>query len=180
MHAGITVSAIAAIGRNGEVGKDGGLPWRIPNDLKWFKSHTKGHALIMGRKTRDELGKPLKRRLNIVLSRTLEQTDDGFVICRTLDEALDAAAEHERQAVAEGRLQRPEAFVIGGPMIWSLSWDRVDRFYRTDVQADFEADTFFPDLPLEAFEEIERSDGTGDIPHVFVVLQRTGRATKGT
>lgn len=172
MHDGIRVSAIAAVAANGVVGKDGKLPWRIPSDLKFFRRTTLRHAVIMGRKTLDEIENPLKRRFNIVLSRSLTREASRLVVVRSLQEALAAAVVHERQALADGKIESCEIMIIGGPSLWTLAWPIVDRFYRTDVLRDFDGDTWLPELPLDGFEETSRVTGEGEIPHEFVVLDR--------
>jgi dihydrofolate reductase len=172
MHDGICVSAIAAVAQNGVVGLNGKLPWRIASDLKFFRRTTLRHAVIMGRKTLDEIESPLKRRFNIVLSRSLEREEPRLLVVRDLQQALAAAAEHERKQVAAGKVEQAEILVIGGPSIWQLAWPDVDRFYRTEVHRDFEGDVRFPAVDLAGFTETSRVVGEGDVPHTFTTLER--------
>ncbi len=172
MYDGIQVSAIAAVARNGVVGKDGQLPWHIPADLKYFKRTTKHHACIMGRRTFDEIKTPLRRRLNVVLSGQLEKEAKRLVVVRSLEQGLAVAAEHERKQLAAGRIEAAEIMVIGGPSVWRLAWPLVDRFYLTRVLQDFDGDTYLGELPLDDFDEVSAVAGEGDIAHEFVVLQR--------
>lgn len=173
MFRDMQISAIAAVAANGIIGRDGKLPWRIPNDLKHFKRLTVGHACIMGRKTFDELGKPLPKRMNIVVSRTLVAKAERLVVVRTLTEAFAAAIEWERDAAAAGKIAAPEVFVIGGAQLWVHAWPYIDRLYQTRVLADFQGDTAFPAVDLRSFEPLETRPGTGPgPPHEFVTLQR--------
>ena len=177
MHKDTPVAAIAAVARNGIVGKDGQLPWRIPGDLKYFRRRTKNHAVVMGRRTLDEIQSPLKRRMNVVLSRSLQRHEPNLAVARSLEEALDIAQAHEQAQVAAGKLEQPEIMVIGGPQVWAQAWPKVDRFYLTRVLADFEGDTRFPDVDLSDFKEVSVTPGeaeAGGVPHEFVVLQRRG------
>lgn len=175
MYDGVTISAIAAVASNGCVGRDGQLPWRIPGDLRHFKRTTRRHAVVMGRKTLDEIKTPLKGRVNIVLSRSLVREAEGLVVVRTLDDALRAAVDFERAQVARGATEVAEIFVIGGPSVWRLAWPLVDRFYRTNVRHDFAGDTFFPEVELGDFELVRRWNGEGDVPHDFELLHRPVR-----
>ncbi len=172
MYDGIRVSAIAAVASNGVIGKDGKLPWRIPDDLKRFQRLTKRHAIIMGRKTLDELQTPLKFRLNVVLSRSLVREDKRLSVVRTLDEAFAEAAAWERRKVADGKIETPEIFLIGGAEIWRLAWPHIDRFYRTHIDAEFAGDTVFPDVDLSDFDATDERHGEGEPPHRFVTWDR--------
>jgi len=126
------LSLIAALDEHHVIGRDGGLPWSLPDDLRWFMRTTTGHAVIMGRANFDSLGKPLKSRTNIVVTRQPDWRRDGVVVAHTLDEALNAAGND------------PEPFVIGGQRIYELALPRVDRMYLTHVHAAVAGDRFFP------------------------------------
>ena len=129
------------------IGRDGGIPWHIPDDLKLFRELTMGHAVVMGRKTFESMGKPLKGRLNIVISSmlqaTLRGTEDeskgGIVICPTFEDALNAAAGCENR----------EIFIIGGTEVYQRALPIADRMCISRVKHRYEGDTFFPSFSEE-------------------------------
>jgi len=131
----LQISLIAAVGENLELGSKNQLLWHLPDDFAWFVERTKERTLIMGRKTMESLGKPLKNRRNIVVSRTQSTVPEGFELCRSLEEALEEAKKTEAL----------EIFIIGGGEIYRQSLDFATRLYITRVHAEFpKADTFFP------------------------------------
>ena len=151
------VSLIAAVSDNGVIGRDGGLPWRLPDDLKHFKRLTLDHTIIMGRKTWDEVGRPLVNRRNVVVSRHPGFQAPGATVVPSLEEALALGAT-ERQV-----------FVIGGGEIYRQALPRADRLYLTVVHATVEGDTTFP--PFEegswALESEEYHPADDRHPHSF-------------
>ncbi|MCR4329456.1 MAG: dihydrofolate reductase [Candidatus Roizmanbacteria bacterium] len=130
-----TISAVAAIGKNRELGKNNQLIWRISSDLKRFKEITMGHPIIMGRKTYESIGKPLPGRKNIVITRNAEYHPTGVVVVHSLEEALEEATLDEKK----------EIFIIGGAAIFAKAMPILDRLYLTIVNATAEADVYFPD-----------------------------------
>jgi len=132
------LAIIAAIADNGAIGKDNNLLWHISEDLKYFKRTTSGFPVIMGRKTYESIGRPLPKRRNIVISRTME-TAPGLELASSLDEALKMVGQEEK------------CFIIGGGSIYSQALDRADTLYITHVHTQIsKADTFFPEInPLE-------------------------------
>jgi dihydrofolate reductase len=172
------LSAIAAVGRNGEIGRGGSLPWpRLPEDLRWFVRHTRCKAVIMGRVTWQGLpARPLPFRRNIVLSRHWpdEPGPDSPLDCepaRTPVEAILAALRH-----AEGA-DHPEAVVIGGAETYRLFWPLLDRLYLTKIDADFPgADASFPAVSASEWTEREcRWERDGTFRLGFYVYERTDR-----
>ncbi|MCE9521841.1 MAG: dihydrofolate reductase [Alphaproteobacteria bacterium] len=134
------IALVVAVARNGVIGKDGTLPWRIPEDMKWFKARTLGKPCIMGRKTWESLPKrPLPERTNIVVTRNPGYRADGAAVAATIDLALD---------IAWGEAPE-EIMVIGGAELYraALPWAR--RIYLTRVEADSEGDTYFPPFAPE-------------------------------
>ncbi|MCL4366546.1 dihydrofolate reductase [Patescibacteria group bacterium] len=130
----IKVSLVAAIASgNRALGKDNKLIYQIPEDLKRFKDLTSGHAIIMGRKTFESIGRVLPDRINIVITRDLSYSAEGAVVVHSLDEAL--------KQVRDG----DEVFVIGGGQIYQEAIGLADKLYLTIVEGNPEADTFFPD-----------------------------------
>ena len=130
----MSVIMVSAVARNGVIGRDGDLPWTIPSDLKHFKALTLGHTVVMGRRTWEEVGRPLPGRRNIVVtSRPLE----GVETARSLGDAL---------AMAEG-----DVALIGGNRIYAEGMDHADTIHITRVLAEPEGDTVFPPIDPARF-----------------------------
>jgi dihydrofolate reductase len=153
------IALVVAVARNGVIGRDGDLPWRISSDLKRFKQVTLGKPVVMGRKTWDSLPrKPLPGRVNIVISRTLAEAP-GALVRPDLDEALEAA---EAAALADGAA---EICIIGGAQIYAAVLARASRIYLTEVDLTPEGDSRFPALDSAQWREVsaERVEaGEGD------------------
>jgi len=157
------LALIAAVARGGIIGKDGGLPWRIPEDMRHFKRTTLGHAVIAGRKTYESFGKPLVERRNIVVTRQRDLAFPGCEVVASLDEAMALA-----------RTTDPEPMVIGGGEIYRLAMPRITRMYLTYIDRDADGDVRFPDYDGSDFRELERR--AGETPDVtFVTLERIPR-----
>lgn len=127
---------IAAVSKNWGIGKDGGLLFSIPTDMKYFRETTNGAAVIMGRKTLDSFpgGRPLKNRVNIVLTHDCNFYREGVIVCHSEEEVLNKASEYDN------------VFIIGGEAIYSLFLEDCDTAYITKVDEYAEADKFLPDL----------------------------------
>ncbi len=132
------LSLVVAVAQNGVIGRDGDLPWRMSDDLKWFKSITTGKPIVMGRTTYESLGRPLPGRTNIVLTRQDAPLHDDVVVASTLPMALAAAAEAARTMAAQ------EICIIGGANLYEQTLPLAHRLYLTVVEADVEGDRFFP------------------------------------
>ena len=133
------VSLIAAVSENHVIGKDRGMPWHIPADLSYFFKITKGHHVIMGRRTFHEFGvsKPLPDRINLIVSRNRDLKIEGTILMNSIEQALDYAKDREET----------EVFVIGGGNIYKQAISLADRLYITRVHAVIEdGDTFFPEI----------------------------------
>jgi dihydrofolate reductase len=158
----MTISIIAAIGKNRELGKDNRLLWHISEDLKRFKRITAGHPVIMGRKTFESLGKPLAGRINIIITRDESYTAKGSLVCHSLVEAVSKAKEIERE----------EIFIIGGGQIYNQAINIADKLYLTIVDGEYEADTFFPDY--SSFKKVvyEEKRQSGGYMYRFIELTR--------
>lgn len=166
------VSAIAAVAENGIIGNKGDLPWHLPDDLKYFQRTTKGHHVITGRKNYESIPakfRPLKDRVNIVVSRNTAYEAHGALVVASLTTGLEIAH----------LAQETEAFIIGGGQIYreALTMRLVDRLYLTVVHAKVEGDTHFPVLDQDEWEEVSRELHEVDERHAhafsFVVLDRT-------
>ncbi len=131
------ISIIAAIGKNRELGKDNKLLWHIPEDLKRFKRLTQDHAVIMGRKTYESIGKPLPNRTNIIVTRDQSFRVPNCIIYHSFEDVIKAINTEE--------INGGEVFIIGGGQIYKQALPYADKLYLTIVDAENEADTFFPD-----------------------------------
>ena len=159
------LQVVAAVARGGVIGRDGGLPWRLPDDLARFRDLTTGHAVVMGRRTWDSLPdrfRPLPDRRNVVLTRSPSWLDDGAERAGSLEAALALLAAEER------------VFVIGGGAIFAEALPLADDLHLTEIDLDVEGDAYFPDWDRQAFEELSReervtADGT---PFAFVSYRR--------
>ena len=157
--------------KNGVIGKDGGLPWRLKTDLANFRAVTMGKPVIMGRKTWDSLPKkPLVGRTNIVLSRDGSFEPAGAVVCEDFSEAVAIGRE---QAEEDGAR---EVCVIGGASLFELALAKAGRIYLTDVDAEIEGDTVLSPLDMTRWTEVSAKAypaGEGDdYPFVIRVLER--------
>lgn len=145
---------IVAIADNGAIGKDNALLWHISEDMKFLRRTTTGSPVIMGRKTYESIGRPLPKRLNIVVSRKMEAVD-GMVVVDSLEKAFEAA---EGYAPAEGECTG-KCFVMGGGQIYRQSLDVVDSLYVTHVHMNIpDADTFFPEIDAAVWKVAEHSE----------------------
>ncbi len=161
------LALIAAVARNGVIGRGGDLPWRIPADLKYFKATTMGKPMIMGRRTYDSIGKALPGRISIVVTRQSGFQAAGVEVAGDLDRAVEIAAGFGAE----------EAMVIGGGEIYAAALPRADRLYLTEVHIEAEGDVYFPPLDRSQWRELSRDDhpAEGDTPAFsFVTLERTG------
>jgi dihydrofolate reductase len=136
------VISIAAVAKNGVIGKGNALPWNIPEDMKFFRESTKNQIVIMGRKTLESLGKPLPHRINVVISRNPD-LKEGFVHSEHLFffDDLKKAIEHFRSnEIYAGK----NIFIIGGAQIYELAFQFADELWLTEIDSDFEGDVYFP------------------------------------
>ncbi|CDY73789.1 Dihydrofolate reductase [Caballeronia glathei] len=164
-----TLTLIVARARNGVIGRDNQLPWRLPEDLAYFKRTTMGSPIIMGRKTHESIGRPLPGRRNIVVSRDAARRYEGCDTVTNLDDAL---------ALAAGD-QADEAFVIGGAQLYREAIHHADTVIVTEIDADFEGNTKFDALDPSQWIEASRSEthraaAPNDFEYAFVTYRRTG------
>jgi dihydrofolate reductase len=146
----VRIVIIAAVGRNGVIGIENRLPWRIPEDLARFKRLTMGNAIIMGRSTFESIGRPLPGRTNIVLTRRDDWARDGVCVAASLEAALNMASE-------EGQ----DAFIVGGAEVYEDALEIADRLELTEVDAEPEGDTIFPPVDWSLWSETERETHHG-------------------
>jgi dihydrofolate reductase len=145
------VSMVAAMGENRVIGRDGGLPWHIPGDLKLFKQTTMGKPIIMGRKTWETLSRPLPGRPHIVITRDTNYIAAGALVVHDLNKAVSVA---QGLAIA---LEEEEIMIIGGAEIYSLAMAKADRIYLTEVALSPDGDAFFPNFDTAQWPEISRT-----------------------
>jgi dihydrofolate reductase len=160
----MTLSLIVAVSENGVIGRSGDLPWHLSADLRRFKQLTMGHTIVMGRKTYESIGRPLPGRTSLVLTHDKAYQAEGCRIVSSLDEALRVAADDS------------ERFVIGGQQIYRLALPRADRLYWTQVHAQIDGDTFFPEVDWDDWTMIEDerhpADEKNQFDYSFRVYQR--------
>ena len=131
------VIAIAAVSKNGVIGKGSELPWNIPEDMKFFRDSTRDQIVLMGRKTLDALGKPLPRRENAVVTRDLNLKREGVKVFHSLESAITF---YKGDASFQGKT----LFVIGGADIYKLSFPFLDEIWLTEIEEECEGDIYFP------------------------------------
>ena len=159
-----TLSMIAAMDTERSIGQDNQMPWHLPADLRHFKERTLHKPVIMGRKTILSMGRALPRRENIVLSRQAGFEFERCRVAHSVAEALELAGEAE------------EVMVIGGGVIYDQFLPLAQRIYLTELQRSFGGDTFFPELPLAWWREVERrrfdADAANPCGYHFVTYER--------
>ncbi|WP_143884811.1 dihydrofolate reductase [Chryseobacterium binzhouense] len=133
---------VVAMGKNNEIGSDNQLLWHLPKDLKHFKEITSGHPVIMGRKTYESIGKPLPNRTNIVISRKKDWFEEGILIVGSIKEAIKFAKKIDE-----------DIFIIGGGTIYDQTMEIVDKLEVTLVEANLEADTYFPKIDSKIWKK---------------------------
>lgn len=148
------ISLVVAMDRNGLIGRDGDLPWRLPNDLKHFKRLTVGKTVLMGRKTWISLGRPLPDRDNWVLTRDPQFAAEG---CRVFHRLEDALAAHAGD----------ELMVIGGAELYRQTLPLAQRLYVTEVDARLEGDTHFPALDATQWRQVSDESHAADDRHAY-------------
>ncbi|WP_225744072.1 dihydrofolate reductase [Marinilactibacillus sp. Marseille-P9653] len=151
---------------NGVIGKEGGLPWSLPNDMKFFKEVTLTGNVLMGRKTLESIpNPPLKNRINVVLTRNTEFEKKDIIVLNTKDEVLELAKTMDKPL-----------HIIGGADIFNLFVDDVDRLYRTLIHETFEGDVYMPSIDYDLFDLVETVEGSVDEKnihaHTFQIFER--------
>lgn len=158
------ISLIVAMDRNRVIGNKGKLPWHISADLKNFKAITMGKPIIMGRKTHESIGRPLPGRENVVITRDKNYKAEGCTVLHSLEEVFEKYNNLE------------EIMIMGGADLYEQTLDKANRIYLTEVHAEVEGDTYFPDFDREIREEIYRQDFKADeknqYDYSFVILAK--------
>ncbi len=155
----MNIAILAGIGMNNELGKENALLWHLPLDMKHFRDLTRDHAVIMGRKTFDSIGKPLPSRQNIVITRDTAYTAEGVTLAHSFDEALEKVDRDKYPGTV---------FNIGGAQIYTEGMNYADTLYVTHVHKEFsDADTFFPKIDQTIWEKIAEEKHIKDEQHVY-------------
>jgi dihydrofolate reductase len=164
----LIVSFLAAMDRNLVLGDEKGIPWHLPADLKRFRRLTLGKPIVMGRTTFEHIGKPLDKRVNIILSRRADLQAVGALVARSVEEAVRLAGD------------APELVVIGGGEVFGAALPLVSRMYLTFVAGEFAGTAYFPEaVPMppgtgwvETVREAHLADDKNPFPHQYVVVER--------
>ncbi len=158
------ISIIAAMGNKQVIGIDNKLPWKLPADMKFFRTKTMGKPVIMGRKTYESIGKPLPGRTNIIITRDSGFHAQGCIVTHSLEEALQQAKTAK------------EAMIIGGASLYKQALPLAQRFYLTKVHADFAGDSYFPEFDPQEWITTERTDHNSDedneYDYSFIVMDK--------
>ena len=158
----MTLTAIAAVAQNGIIGNNNDLIWHLPDDLKHFKQLTKGHTIIMGRKTWESIGsRPLPNRDHVVITRNFDYEAEGAEVVTTIDEALELARNDD------------QPFIVGGAEIYKLALPFVKKMEITLVHQDFVGDTWFPDFDDSQWKETGSEYHQADDKHKWAFTFKT-------
>jgi len=159
------ISMIAAMAHHRVIGIRNSMPWHLPSDMKWFRLHTLGKPIVMGRKTFESFGsKPLPGRTNIIITRDTSYQAGDSIVVTSIEQAMEAAGDVD------------EIMIIGGASFYEQMLPRADRLYLTYVDAEIEGDAWFPEFDENQWREVERihhpADEKNKYPHDFVILER--------
>ncbi|GAB3499438.1 dihydrofolate reductase DfrA [Spirosoma knui] len=149
------ISLISAVAQNGIIGRNNDLPWHLPDDFAFFKRKTSHHPIIMGRKSLEALGKPLKNRTNIVITRNKNFATEDVVVVHTLEDALSQAK----------AVNQEEIFVIGGSEIYAMALPFATTLYLTEIHKAYEGDASFPAFDKTDWQEVSRQPHAADDRH---------------
>ena len=151
----MTVSLVVAAAKNNVIGRDGELPWHLPDDLRHFKRLTTGKPIIMGRRTFESIGRPLPDRHNIVMTRDPDYTAGDCDVVTSASDALKLAGDDS------------EVMVIGGGQVYRDFLPRADRIYLTRVQAEIDGDTHFPEIDSNDWQMVSSEHHEADERHAY-------------
>ena len=172
------VALIAAVARNGVIGHDNALLWKLPEDMAFFKRTTMGNPVIMGRKTWDSIPprfRPLPGRANIVVTRQADWKADGALVAHDFEQALEIALES-----VSNNPHGLRAFVVGGAELYALALPHADELVLTEIDRDYDGAARFPEWPRNHFVETGRerhhADAPNDFDYAFVAYRRTHAA----
>lgn len=159
------ISLIVAMSKNRVIGRDNKMPWHLSADLKRFRAITMNSPILMGRKTFESIGKPLDGRTNLILSKNINYQPQGCLVFQSLESALNEAKKYGE-----------EVFIIGGATLYEIALPLAKRLYLTDIQAEFEGDTLFPEFDVNEWNEIAceqiDNDEKVDFSYRFLTLEK--------
>ncbi|SRR6056297_1008941 len=160
------LSHIVAVSRNFVIGRNNQLPWRMPEDMRYFHKVTDGHIVIMGRKNYEANGKALNNRTNIVITRNREFTPDDALIAHDIAGALEIA----------GTFHPEEVFIVGGGQIYSKTLDMADRIYITVIETEVEGDAYYPEININDYKVVskigKKADQENPYDHTYYILEK--------
>lgn len=159
------IAIIVAYAQNRVIGRDGRIPWKIPGEQLRFRELTLGNAVIMGRRTYEEIGRPLPGRLNIILSTTRHYEGDNLLTASCLEEALALAGDRD-------------VYIAGGAKLYEEALPLADRLYITEIGCTVEGDTFFPPVDEALYDREEGPRHGGRIPYTYVTYTRKAAGQK--
>ncbi len=151
------LSHIVAASENNVIGSHNELPWKLPNDFKYFKNKTWGLPVIMGRNTYEALQKSLPGRINIVITRKAEWQAEGVLVVNNIEDAIEKAKESDTK----------EIFIIGGGEIFKQTMDKISRIYITRVHTNVEGDTFYPQINSLEWHIVDSQPFPADEKHIY-------------
>jgi dihydrofolate reductase len=154
------ISIIAAMSRNRVIGREGNIPWHIPEDLRLFRELTLGHAVIMGRKTFESIGRPLPGRRNVVVTGQKNYAREDTLVVHSLAEAIESSGPNE------------ELFICGGGEIYKQALPLCSKIYLTIVDLDIDGDAYFPPVPPDEFREVSREIISESPPAQFIIFEK--------
>lgn len=158
------ISLIVAMATNRAIGLNNEMPWHLSADLKKFKQITMGAPILMGRKTYESIGRLLPGRTNIIISRNSDYQQDGCLVFNSIEQAVASCQQYD------------EIFVIGGATFYEAMIELADKLYLTEINKEFEADTFFPVINRAEWKEVARedilNDSTVDFSYSFITLEK--------
>lgn len=159
------ISLIVAMDQNRVIGKDNQLPWHLPADLQYFKNVTTGHPIVMGRKTRESIGRNLPNRENVVITRNKDYQCEGCTVIHSVDEIKEWS-----------KTKNEEIFIIGGAELFKETLALMDRLYITLIESEFDGDTHLPEIDMENWSLIKQEKGIKDdknkYDYTFYVYKR--------
>lgn len=153
------ISLIVAYANNKVIGKDGMIPWKIKGEQRRFRELTTGNVVIMGRRSYEEIGKPLPNRITIVVSNTVSFEEEGCITAKSLEEALMLAGNRD-------------VYISGGVRLYEEALPIVDKMYVTEIDYDIDGDTFFPEFDEKLFDKEINEEVEGEVPYKYVTYTR--------
>ena len=165
---------VVAVDQQHCIGVNNSMPWHLPRDFQHFREITQGGVVVMGRKTFESIGRPLPKRINIVLTRQTDWQADGVHVTHSLEDALNLAAQQAQQQ--EQQQEKASIFVIGGADFYAQTLPFADRLELTHVALDVQGDAFYPAIPVDfvAGQPAHHVDEKSGVSFAFVQYLRRG------